>query len=56
MTLRNSDQEGKEGDLKVCHVWELATDTIPGFTAVDDGSVMRELSGIYPVCSARAEK
>lgn len=56
MTLRNSDQEGKEGDLKVCHVWELATDTIPGFTAVDDGSVMRELSGIYPVCSAHAEK
>ena len=48
MQLRNSDQEGSEGDLKVCHVWKLASDTIPGCTAVGDGSAVRELSGILP--------
>lgn len=40
MKLRNSDQEGKEGDLQVCHVWELLDDHIPGYTAADDRLVM----------------
>lgn len=40
MKLRNSDQEGKERDLKVCHVWKLLDDTIPGYTAADDRLAM----------------
>ena len=40
MKLRNSDKEGKEGDLKVCHVWKPHDDPSPGYTAADDRSVM----------------
>lgn len=32
MKLRHSDQEGKEGDMKVCHVWKLLNDTISGYS------------------------
>lgn len=40
MKLRNSDQEGTERDLKVCHVWKLPADPVPGYTAADERLVM----------------
>lgn len=40
MKPRIGDQDGKEGDLKVCHVWKLLDDPLPGYAAEDDRLVM----------------